>query len=186
MLEERLILILAYLFITILLLSICLHTSFSKKTKLLTIIISTGFYVASWKGYESILGWPTFEELPENFQINWAIIEEPNKRLKKEGSLYLWIVELDEFGKKFGKPRSYNLYWNEDNQKLVQSALHKLQEGEQLNGKKTYGVVNKDNEGKESTQYDQTSGEPEEGGPSFEFFEVPPPSLPPKTLILDN
>ena len=137
MLEERLILILAYLFIAILLLSICLHTSFSKKTKLLTIIISTGFYVTTWKGYESILGWPTFEELPENFQINWAIIEEPNKRLKKEGSLYLWIVELDEFGKKFGKPRSYNLYWNEDNQKLVQSALHKLQEGEQLNGKKT-------------------------------------------------
>ena len=62
---------------------------------------------------------------------------------------------------KFGKPESYNLYWNEDNQKLVQSALHKLQEGEQLNGKKTYGVVNKENE-EESTQYDQTSGEPEE------------------------
>ena len=104
MLEERLILILAYLIIAILLLSICLHTSFSKKTKLLTIIISTGFYVTTWKGYESILGWPTFEELPENFQINWAIIEEPNKRLKKEDSLYLWVIELDEFGKKFGKP----------------------------------------------------------------------------------
>ena len=73
---------------------------------------------------------------PKTSRLNWAIIEEPNKRLKKEGSLYLWVIELDEFGKKFGKPRSYNLYWNEDNQKLVQSALHKLQEGEQLNGKK--------------------------------------------------
>ena len=88
MLEERLILILAYLFIAILLLSICLHTSFSKKTKLLTIIISTGFYVTTWKGYESILGWPTFEELPENFQINWAIIESKQKIKKRAVSIY--------------------------------------------------------------------------------------------------
>ena len=98
----------------------------------------------------------------------------------------MWIVELDESGKKIGKPRSHNLYWNEDNQRLVQSALHKLQEGEQLNGKKTYGVVNKDNDGNKANQYDQQSGEPEEGITSFEFFEVLPPSLPPKTLITDQ
>ena len=185
MLEERLILIFAYLFIATLLLSLCLYTNFSKKTKFFTIIISSVFYVYTWKGYEFILGWPTFEELPDNFQINWAIIEEPNKIMKKDGGLYLWVTELDSLGKKVGEPRSHNLYWNDDNQKLVLSALHKLQEGEQLNGKKTYGVINKDNEGKESKQYDQST-EQEEENPSFEFFEVPPPSLPPKTLILDN
>ena len=186
MLEERLILIFAYIFIATLLLSLCLYTDFSKKTKFFTIIISSVFYVYTWKAYEFILGWPTFEELPDNFQINWAIIEEPNKRIKKDGSLYLWVTELDPFGKRVGEPRSHNLYWNDDNHKLVQSALHKLQEGEQLNGKKTYGVINKDNEGNESTQYDQSTVEQEEGNPSFEFFEVSPPSLPQKTLIPDN
>ena len=186
MLEERLVLILAYLLISALLLSIYFYTSFTKKTKFITIVITSIFYVYTWKGYESVLGWPTFEELPENFKINWAIIEEPNKRLRKAGGLYLWIVELDESGKKIGKPRSHNLYWNEDNQRLVQSALHKLQEGEQLNGKKTYGVVNKDNDGNKANQYDQQSGEPEEGITSFEFFEVLPPSLPPKTLTTDQ
>ena len=70
--------------------------------------------------------------------------------------------------------------------RIAQEALHKLQEGERLNGKKSYGVLNKENEGKRSNAYETQEGEPEQGRPSFEFVEVPPPELPPKTLILDQ
>ena len=62
----------------------------------------------------------------------------------------------------------------------------KLQEGQQLNGKKSYGVLNKDNEGKDSDVYDIQEGDPELGSPSFEFIEVPPLDLPAKTMILDQ
>jgi hypothetical protein len=51
-----------------------------------------------------------------------------------------------------------------------------------LNGKKTYGVVNKDKEADNANLY-ESQGEQEEGIPSFEFVEVAPRTLPPKTLI---
>ena len=76
--------------------------------------------------------------------------------------------------------------WNKENHRIAQDALHKLQEGERLNGRKTYGVLNKDNEGNKSNPYDVQAGEEEQGRPSFEFVEVPPPELPPKTLIQDQ
>ena len=63
------------------------------------------------------------------------------------------------------------------------SYLYKLKEGEQLNGTKTYGVLDKENEGNKANQYKSEDGEPEEGIPSFEFVEVPPPNLPAKKKI---
>lgn len=186
MLEERLILSITYVAIAALLLVFCFYTNFSKKIKLTSIFVISIFYIFSWKGYAAILGWPTTDELPENFNIVWVVIQEPNKSRSNEGELFLWIKEIDEFSKPHGEPRSFKLQWNKENQRMAQDALHKLQEGERLNGRKTYGVLNKDNEGKKSNPYDVQEGEEEQGRPSFEFVEVPPPELPPKTLILDQ
>ena len=63
-------------------------------------------------------------------------------------------------------------------------ALLKLKEGEQLNGKKTYGVIKMDKDGDKANLY-ESQGEQEEGVPSFEFEEIPARTLPPKTLILN-
>ena len=83
----------------------------------------------------------------------------------------------------YGMPRSYKLVWNEKNHKIAQSALHKLEEGEKLNGTKTYGVIDKDNEGNKANQYEAQEGELQEGRPSIEFVEVLPPELPAKKKI---
>jgi hypothetical protein len=91
---------------------------------------------------------------------------------------------LDEAKIVHGKPRAYKLEWSEENYKKAQFALLKLKEGEQLNGKKTYGVINKDKEGDKANLY-ESQGEQEEGVPSFEFEEIPARTLPPKTLILN-
>ncbi len=186
MLEERLILSISYAVIAALLLVFCFYTNFTKKVKLISIFAVSLFYISSWKGYVGVLGWPTSEDLPDDFNILWVVIQEPNKTKSNEGELFLWIKEIDEFKKPIGDPRAFNLQWNKENHRIAQEALHKLQEGERLNGKKTYGVLNKDNKGEKSTPYDVAEGEPEQGRPSFEFVEVPPPELPPKTLILDQ
>tara|TARA_Y100000591_G_C21672690_1_gene613786 strand:+ start:382 stop:837 length:456 start_codon:yes stop_codon:yes gene_type:complete len=144
------------------------------------------FYYTSWEIYKNILGWPSFEELPERFKISWVVILEPDKKNNKEGEIFLWIRDIDSFEFGSAKPRAYQLNWNEENHKKAQEALHKLKEGEQLNGRKSYGVLNQDNESKKSNPYDAQEGDPEQGRPSFEFIEVPPPDLPPKTLILDQ
>ena len=100
--------------------------------------------------------------------------------LNQEGGLFLWVRELNDADKPIGDPRAYKLFWNSENQKKAQDALHRIKEGEQLNGRKSYGVLNKDNEGKKSNAYEVQEGEPELGRPSFEFVEVPSPDLPPK------
>jgi len=183
MLEERLFLILSYLLIASLLLLFCFFTPFTRKVKLTGILVVAAFYFTSWNSYINILGWPSTEDLPDKFRISWVIIQEPSKGNRKEGSLYLWLRKLNEVNTPYGAPRSYKLLWNEENHKVAQSALYKLKEGEQLNGTKTYGVLDKENEGNKANQYKSEDGEPEEGIPSFEFAEVPPPNLPAKKKI---
>jgi hypothetical protein len=63
-------------------------------------------------------------------------------------------------------------------------ALLKLQDGTQLNGKKTYGVLDSSKFDEQANPYEEsTSSNSQEGNPSFEFQEVAPPSLPPKTKL---
>jgi len=184
MVEERLILISSYLLIAGLLLMFCFYTPFAKKIKLSGVVFVSVFYFLSWNSYINILGWPSAQDLPEEFRIIWVVIEEPNKEIKKKGELYLWVRLFDEAKIVQGQPRGYKLLWSEENYKKAQFALHKLKEGKQLNGKKTYGVINKDKDGDKANLY-ESQGEEEEGAPSFEFEEIPAKTLPPKTLILD-
>ena len=185
MLEERLILLFAYLLVASLLLLVCFRTNFTKKSKSLFVLVVTVFCFVTWQGLFDILGWPTYEELPDKFKISWVVIQEPNKISKKEGGLYLWVRNLDESNRPFGQPRAYSLFWNEENHRRAQEALHRIKEGEQLNGRKTYGVLNKDNKGEKSNKYESEETIQEEGVPSFVFDEVPPPDLPAKTTILE-
>ena len=182
MVEERILLILSYLLIASLLLVFCFYTSFSKKIKLCGVIFVTAFYFFSWNTYTNILGWPSQQDLPDEFRISWVVIEEPNKEIGKEGGLYLWVRLLDEAKIVKGKPKAYKLEWSEDSYKKAQFALLKLKEGEQLNGRKSYGVIKKD-EGADKANLYGTQGEQEEGVPSFEFEEVPAKTLPLKSLI---
>ena len=186
MLEHRLILILLYVFITCLVLIFGFRSSYSIKFKLMMIFGVTIFYLASWETYKTILGWPSHEELPDKFNISWVVIVEPEKKTDKEGEIFFWLRDIDSFEETSKIPRAYKLIWNEENHKKAQEALHKLKEGKRLNGRKSYGVINKDNEGKKSNAYELQDGEPENGRPSFEFNEVSPPTLPPKTPNLDQ
>ena len=106
MLEERLILSISYAVIAALLLVFCFYTNFTKKVKLISIFAVSLFYISSWKGYVGVLGWPTSEDLPDDFNILWVVIQEPNKSKSNEGELFLWIKEIDEFKKPIGDPRA--------------------------------------------------------------------------------
>ena len=157
-------------------------SKFSNSLKTVVVLIMASFYFMTWLGYKQILGWPTAEEIPEEFRLIWVAIEEPDKMTKNQGGIYLWVRSLDEIGIPLGKPRAYNLVWNEKNHKRAQTALAKLKDGTQLNGKKTYGVLDPDKFDERANLYEESiSDQIQEGNPSFEFKEVPPPSLPPKT-----
>ena len=184
MIEERILLILSYVAVTALLLVFYLYSNFSNKLKTIVILIMSTFYLTTWIGYKDLMGWPSIEEIPDEFRLLWVTIDEPDKFNKKEGNIYFWLKYIDEAGMPYGKPKAYTLLWSNENHKLAQEALLKLQDGTQLNGKKTYGVLDANDLDESANPYeDSGSGNSEEGNPSFEFKEVAPPSLPPKAKI---
>ena len=182
MIEERILLVSAYVAVTAILLCFCFFSKFSNSLKTVVVLIMASFYFITWLGYKQVLGWPTAEEIPEEFRLIWIAIDEPDKMTKDQGGIYLWVKSLDHICKPFGKPRAYNLVWNAENHKRAQTALAKLKDGTRLNGRKTYGVLDSEKIDERANLYEESvSDQTQEGNPSFEFQEVSPPSLPPKT-----
>ena len=174
----------AYVALTALLLIFCLYSRFSNNLKTTVVLIMAFFYVLTWLGYKQVLGWPSTQEIPEEFRLIWVSIDEPDKFTKREGQIYFWIRYMDGADIPFGKPRAFSLVWSEENHKIAQSALLKLKDGTQLNGRKTYGVLDADKFDERANPYEESvSSSNEEGNPSFEFQEVTPPSLPPKATL---
>jgi len=84
--EERIFLILGYVAISALLLIFFLYSTFSNKLKTVVVFIMASFYVFTWMGYKQILGWPSTQEIPDEFRLIWVSIDEPDKLTKKEGN----------------------------------------------------------------------------------------------------
>lgn len=42
--------------------------------------------------FESVKGWPTAAQLPETFELQAFVIEEPSKIHKTSGAIYLWLI----------------------------------------------------------------------------------------------
>ena len=53
------------------------------------------FYFITWVGYKQVLGWPTAQEIPEEFRLIWVAIDEPDKMTKNQGGIYLWVKSVD-------------------------------------------------------------------------------------------
>ena len=79
--------ILGYVAISTLLLIFFLYSTFSNKLKTVVVFIMASFYVFTWMGYKQILGWPSTQEIPDEFRLIWVSIDEPDKSTKKEGEI---------------------------------------------------------------------------------------------------
>ena len=83
MIEERIILITAYVVIASLLLSFYFYTSFSKTFKASILILTSCFYFFTWHALEGLMGWPANQDMPSEFRILWINISEPDNSLPK-------------------------------------------------------------------------------------------------------
>ena len=174
----------AYAGIAALLLNLNLATQYSVVVKTLTIALITGFYVMAWQGHQSLLGWATPSDFPEEFRLHWITIDEPNKSTGEAGTIYFWLRSLDEAGLAMGEPRAHRLPWDEKTAEAAQEALSTLEGGELLNGRISRQMMAPIEEADQSTP---NEGSPEISGsdgfrPQFEFARVPPPALPAKSL----
>lgn len=118
-------LITAYVLIALLLLSLNLYSNWSWKVKAGTIVIVTVFYIVSYLSYPPLLGWPTTEQPPERFKLLAAHVEQPDKAAGTEGSIYLWVTQIDDLTA-YGPPRAYKLPYSDLMHEVVIKANAKL------------------------------------------------------------
>lgn len=145
-----------------------------------------------WGAMTSELGWPVEAELPEKFQVNWAMVSE-RKFNGDSPAIYLWATPLNEnfsahesksiFGShRAGEPRAYFIKYNEKSAKQVREAVEALKKGKKIVGSRVNYVKGKGdltgkmNAGKSRGSNQRGKFVKEE----FIFYNLPPARLPNK------
>ena len=120
--------IICYVALAFLLVLFNLRTSFHWIFKSSMIGIVTLFYILTYNSFKEIVGWPTADILPERFRLIAAQIYEPNALLNSEGSIYLWLTNMDNLAG-LGTPRSYELPYGKEIHEKVSKALVDIKNG---------------------------------------------------------
>ena len=120
--------IICYVALGFLLLLFNLRTNFHWIFKSSMIILTTFFYILTYNSFKEIVGWPTKGVLPDKFRLIAAQIYEPNALINSEGSIYLWLTNMDDFAG-LGTPRSYEVPYNKIVHEKVSKALVDIKNG---------------------------------------------------------
>ena len=182
----------AYVALAALLLSLNLASRWTWWVKAGAIVATTGFFFVSYASMVSFFGWPSDSELPENFQVHWTRIVEPDKFTGADGAIYLWVETLDERNIPSGVPRAYELAYSEDLARRIRGVQESLVEGREQAGRREDVT--------EAREVDETLATEEQADPAMAhsdsaahfdpdvqldqaaitFHDLPPPVLPDK------
>ncbi len=148
--------------------------------KLVAVGVAALLYVATYEGLRQLMGWPTSAPMPDQFQVHWITIEEPDKQARTPGIIHYWVSGPNPPQTVRATPRAHSLPWSLADAKAAEVALKALSEGQPMNGFRTRGAVQ-----------DQESAGPQPGaeatgaadGPLFEFRPLQPTPLPAKPAL---
>ena len=169
--------------VAVLLLNLNLATPHRAWVKGVAIVVVSMLYFGTWLGYRGLMGWPSSEAMDTDFRVLWITIEDPDKASSEPGHIYYWVRELDEAGLATGTPRAHAVPWGEKEAEEAQRALNAMDEGRILNGRRTRGMLSSEepllaaNEEEAGTR---NSAGDDESPALFEFYSIPPASLPAK------
>lgn len=124
----------AYTLVAALLLNVWISTKWHTGVKVLLIAIVAVFYIGTYIGIRDIRGWPTEESVPNSFRLLWAKIDEPNKKEKTKGRIYLWVQKLNDEQILISEPRAHQLPYTIKLAEKIQKAMKKTEAGAELNG----------------------------------------------------
>jgi hypothetical protein len=92
------------------------------------IIITTLFYVLTYNSFTNLLGWPSNDILPDRFRLVAAQIYEPNALINSEGSIFLWVTDMNDLAG-LSTPRSFSIKYNKNVHEKISKALVNLKNG---------------------------------------------------------
>ncbi len=165
----------SYAMLGLLLLSLNLNSAWPWTVKALAIGTALPLFLATFLALQALMGWPSAADLPENFELHAALVEEPSKDRDHAGSIYLWITPVsgtpeetpDDVVEAAGLlPRAFTLPYSRDLHNKVEAMREALQKGQMVAGSHKTG-----------SPWERRFGE-QRGG--IDLFTPPPPSLPPK------
>lgn len=121
-------------------------------------IVVTGvalFGILLWHSLSTLEGWPTDDGMPEKFEVKWIIVEEPNRKTKEEGKIYILAKDLsdqedDSFNlllhskEKNNKVRLYSIPYSRKMHEQAEAIQKQI-----ASGKPFYGELKKAEKGKE-------------------------------------
>ena len=147
------------------------------------IALVTLLYGVTWFGIRGIEGWPTEQEMPARFQLQWVTIDEPSASASTDGGIYFWIRSAGQ-GESTGKPRAFELPYDDQTADAAREALEMLQDGRRVEGRMTLQALDPNRENSQEEPDRNDDGAPPTLGieerPAFEFREMPPLDLPAK------
>ena len=113
--------------------------------KSLVITTATLFSIVVLISLKDFIGWPSSAKLPQEFQLHWAIINEPDKIKNTDGSIYVWVTALDKEDKKKGLPRAYQIdYTRKYHEEIIKGLISLgdgiLQKGEKVKAKEDIDI----------------------------------------------
>ena len=187
----------AYVLVTTLLLSLNLTSLWRWWIKAAAIVLSTVFFGVTYIAINGLMGWPTSHKLPSRFSLVSSMINEPNKRTRDPGHIYLWLAELDENNIPSGTPRSYQIGYTSALARKIADAQEKHDRGQEVMGVLSDHQPSpdaeprsdiktgrtQDNNGQEAPATDTVSIK--EVGDDLTFEDLPPVVLPDKGPVPD-
>lgn len=146
--------VVVYALIAVLLLSLNLTSRWRWWVKGGAIVLTTIFFAASYLAISSLLGWPARDIMPARLSLVATRIVEPDAFTGAEGSIFLWVEELDDENIPSGRPRSFELAYTDQAAEQAEGAQAQLNAGEQV-----------EVEFRETEEEQESSGEEEEERP---------------------
>ncbi len=184
--------ILAFLFISMFLLWYVIGAKGAWWIKAFLIVFTLYFGVSLGVSMESLLGWPSSQNIPDKFELHWALVEEPNSSLDRSGKIYLWVTDLDQdeineddwrrffadFSTYRGRlPRAYKIPYTRAFHVNVDAAMSRIASGIPVAGEAP-SEDGEEGSGEESNDGDRSisGNSPDE----LKFYDLPRSKLPEK------
>lgn len=164
-------LILGYCGLLVLLLNLGLYTRWPAWVKTACILL---FGALAFKTYESmsgLLGWPTTQELPEQFVFVAAWVDEPDQQDSDDGVIHIWAIESSADGPA-SLPRAYTLQYDRNLHQQINNAMQRARQGiRQIGRRKSSAELN---------PALTTSSRFASDASNIEIYDLPDPQLPEK------
>lgn len=139
--------------------------------KFVCVIMMSGFYYLNYYSLNGLLGWPTRQEIPEQFQLMASSINEPDESTGEPGSIHIWGTSFID-NKPAKEPRAYVLPYDLELHAALDEALQKQRQGKIQLGRR----LEETDESllpKDTSRYAQKQHR-------LEFYDLPDPELPEK------